>query len=111
MKYNLLSSESYKLIPRLHLQLKVPIKKFSQWRQQHDWLRLKSYYYKDAQKSSFYLLSLQFFADSLIHSERIGMTHSLTNGALLKISQGELVTAPIFQILGHKPIERSGQVR
>jgi len=39
------------------------------------------------------------------------MSHSLTNGALAKICQGEDVQDPLVQVLGHKAIQGSGQER
>ena len=50
------------------------------------------------------------FADN-IHKHRTNMAPSLTGGALAKICQGEDITDPILQVLGHKPIQGSGQER
>ena len=36
---------------------------------------------------------------------------NLTSGALAKICNGEEVSDPILQVLGHKPIQGSGQER
>lgn len=39
------------------------------------------------------------------------MTANLSNGALAKICDGQEVTDPILQVLGHKPINGGGQER
>ena len=39
------------------------------------------------------------------------MSGNLTYGALAKICQGEDISDPILQVLGHKPINGSGQER
>ena len=33
------------------------------------------------------------------------MAHQLTAGALAKICQGQKITEPVLQVLGHKPIQ------
>ena len=39
------------------------------------------------------------------------MSHQLSAGALAKICQGLEVNDPVLQVLGHKPIQGSGQER
>ena len=39
------------------------------------------------------------------------MSHQLTAGALAKVCQGQDITEPVLQVLGHKPIQGSGQER
>ena len=39
------------------------------------------------------------------------MSFNLTNGALARICQGEEVSEPVVQVLGHKAIQGSGQER
>ena len=39
------------------------------------------------------------------------MSHQLSAGALAKICQGEDITDPVLQVLGHQPIQGSGQER
>ena len=39
------------------------------------------------------------------------MSCALTNGALARICQGEEVSEPVVQVLGHKAIQGSGQER
>ena len=39
------------------------------------------------------------------------MSHQLSAGALAQICQGQDITDPVLQVLGHKPIQGSGQER